>query len=56
MIIRKGYSPEKRNSANLRFLHTPETVPTSEFTRNFGRYRMRAQREREESLAAYHSP
>ena len=24
---------------------TPETVPASEFTRNFGRYRMRAQRE-----------
>jgi len=23
----------------------PETVPASEFTRNFGRYRMRAQRE-----------
>jgi hypothetical protein len=23
---------------------TPETVPASEFTRNFGRYRMRAQR------------
>jgi hypothetical protein len=22
----------------------PETVPASEFTRNFGRYRMRAQR------------
>jgi hypothetical protein len=26
-------------------LDTPETVPASEFTRNFGRYRMRAQRE-----------
>jgi hypothetical protein len=24
---------------------TPKTVPASEFTRNFGRYRMRAQRE-----------
>ena len=23
----------------------PETIPASEFTRNFGRYRMRAQRE-----------
>ncbi len=26
-------------------MDTPETVPASEFTRNFGRYRMRAQRE-----------
>ena len=26
-------------------MDTPETVPSSEFTRNFGRYRMRAQRE-----------
>jgi hypothetical protein len=26
-------------------IDTPETVPASEFTRNFGRYRMRAQRE-----------
>ncbi|MGH7102189.1 MAG: hypothetical protein ACREFJ_07310 [Acetobacteraceae bacterium] len=25
-------------------MDTPETVPASEFTRNFGRYRMRAQR------------
>ena len=26
-------------------MDTPETIPASEFTRNFGRYRMRAQRE-----------
>ena len=26
-------------------MDNPETVPASEFTRNFGRYRMRAQRE-----------
>ena len=26
-------------------MDTPEIVPASEFTRNFGRYRMRAQRE-----------
>jgi PHD/YefM family antitoxin component YafN of YafNO toxin-antitoxin module len=26
-------------------MDTPETVPASEFTRNFGRHRMRAQRE-----------
>jgi hypothetical protein len=26
-------------------MEIPETVPASEFTRNFGRYRMRAQRE-----------
>ncbi len=26
-------------------MDTPETVPASEFTRNFGRYRMRAQRQ-----------
>jgi hypothetical protein len=26
-------------------MDTPEAVPASEFTRNFGRYRMRAQRE-----------
>ena len=26
-------------------MDTPESVPASEFTRNFGRYRMRAQRE-----------
>lgn len=26
-------------------MDVPETVPASEFTRNFGRYRMRAQRE-----------
>ena len=26
-------------------MDTPETVPASEFTRNFGRYRKRAQRE-----------
>ena len=26
-------------------MDTPETVPASEFTRSFGRYRMRAQRE-----------
>jgi hypothetical protein len=26
-------------------MDTPKTVPASEFTRNFGRYRMRAQRE-----------
>jgi hypothetical protein len=26
-------------------MDTPETVPASEFARNFGRYRMRAQRE-----------
>jgi hypothetical protein len=26
-------------------MDTPQTVPASEFTRNFGRYRMRAQRE-----------
>jgi hypothetical protein len=26
-------------------MNRPETVPASEFTRNFGRYRMRAQRE-----------
>ncbi len=26
-------------------MSTPKTVPASEFTRNFGRYRMRAQRE-----------
>ena len=26
-------------------MDTPDTVPASEFTRNFGRYRMRAQRE-----------
>jgi hypothetical protein len=26
-------------------MDTPETVPASEFIRNFGRYRMRAQRE-----------
>ena len=26
-------------------METPESVPASEFTRNFGRYRMRAQRE-----------
>jgi hypothetical protein len=26
-------------------MNNPETVPASEFTRNFGRYRMRAQRE-----------
>ncbi len=25
-------------------MDTPETIPASEFTRNFGRYRMRAQR------------
>jgi hypothetical protein len=25
-------------------MDTPETVPASEFTRNFGRYRMRAER------------
>jgi hypothetical protein len=26
-------------------MDTPETVPASEFTRNFGRYKMQAQRE-----------
>lgn len=26
-------------------MDTPESIPASEFTRNFGRYRMRAQRE-----------
>ncbi len=26
-------------------MDTPKTVPATEFTRNFGRYRMRAQRE-----------
>ena len=26
-------------------MDTPDTVPASEFTRNFGRYRMRAQRQ-----------
>jgi hypothetical protein len=26
-------------------MSTPKTVPASEFTRNFGRYRMRAQRQ-----------
>lgn len=40
----------RRNLRNLRKLRilngmTSKTVPASEFTRNFGRYRMRAQRE-----------
>ena len=48
----------QRKTRNLRFSRNwrilgrkerthghPETVPASEFTRNFGRYRMRAQRE-----------